>query len=56
MNPGFPVGGMDPLGGVDLRCECFLMKIYVEEKELGPVVGLVLENVVCRSVNGLYFQ
>ena len=32
---------MDPLGGVDLRCGCFSVKIYVKTEELGPVEGLV---------------
>ena len=26
---------MDPLGGVDLCCGCFLPKMYVKMKELG---------------------
>ena len=38
-DPGFPVGGMDPFRGVDLRRGCFLVKIHVKRKELGPVGG-----------------
>ena len=38
-----------------LRCGCFLVKMYVKTKELGPVWGGVeLENFVCRSANGRY--
>ena len=33
---------MDPLGGVDLRCGCFLVKMYAKMKEFGPT----------RSTNG----
>ena len=33
-------GGVDPLGGVDLRCGCFLPKMYAKTKELGPVGGM----------------
>ena len=41
-DPGFPVGGgVDPLGGVDLRHGCFLAKMYAKTKELGPVGGRV---------------
>ena len=41
-DPGFPVGGVDPLeGAVDLRCGCFLAKMYAKMKELGPVGGHV---------------
>ena len=36
-DPGFPVGGG---GGVDLRCGCFSVKMYVKTKELGPVGGV----------------
>ena len=38
-DPGFPVGGVDPLGGVDLGHGHFLVKMYVKMKELGPVEG-----------------
>ena len=39
MDPGFPAGGIDPLGDVDLQCGCFSVKMYVKAKELGPVGG-----------------
>ena len=40
VDPGFPVGGCGPiLGGVDLQCECFLVKIYAKTIELGLVGG-----------------
>ena len=32
-------GGVHPLGGVDLRCGCFSVKMYVKMKELGPIGG-----------------
>ena len=38
-DPGFPVGGVHPLGGVDLRHGCFLVKMYAKMKELGPTGG-----------------
>ena len=38
-DPGFPVAGVDPLGGVDLRHGNFLVKMYVKISELGPVEG-----------------
>ena len=39
-DPGFPVGGRAPIrGGVDLQCGCFLVKMYVKTKELGPIGG-----------------
>ena len=40
VDPGFPVGGRAPVrGGVDLRCGCFLVKMYVKMKEFGPTGG-----------------
>ena len=36
---GFPIGGVDLFGGVDLQRGHFLVKIYEKTKELGPVVG-----------------
>ena len=38
-DPGFPVGGVDPLGGMDPRRRHFLAKMYVKMKELDPVGG-----------------
>ena len=38
-DPGFPVGDIDPLGGVNLQHERFMVKMYVKTKELGPVGG-----------------
>ena len=39
-DPGFPIGGVHPLGGVmDLRHGHFLVKMYVKMKELGPIGG-----------------
>ena len=37
--PGFPVGGVDPLGCVDLRHGHFPAKTHAKTKELGPVEG-----------------
>ena len=57
-DPGFPMGGgggRGPvLGGIDLRHRCFLVKMYVKTKELGPVGGggHAPKNFVCRSANG----
>ena len=31
---------MHPLGGVDLRCGHFLVKMYAKTKELGPIGGM----------------
>ena len=39
-DPGFTVGGVDPLGGVDLRRKNFSVKMYMKMKELGPVAGV----------------
>ena len=34
------MGGREPVrGSVDLRCGCFLVKMYAKVKELGPVGG-----------------
>ena len=39
-DPGFPVGGMHPLGGgMDLQRGHFLVKMYAKMKELGPIGG-----------------
>ena len=39
-DPGFPVGGRAPVrGGMDLRREHFLVKMYAKTKELGPMGG-----------------
>ena len=38
-DPGFSIGGVHLLGGMDLRCGCFLVKMYAKMKELGPVRG-----------------
>ena len=39
-DPGFPIGGHGPLlGGMDLLCGCFLVKMYVKMKEWGPIGG-----------------
>ena len=52
-DPGFPVGGVSTrFGAMDHRCGCFLVKIYVKMKELGPVGGgRAPQNFVCRSAN-----
>ena len=39
VGPGFPVGGMDLLGGRDLQCGHFLVKMYAKMKELDAVGG-----------------
>ena len=39
MNEFGPIGGVDPLGGVDLLCRHFSPKMYVKLKELGLVGG-----------------
>ena len=45
---------MDPFcGGVDLRCERFLVKMYVKMEELGPVGWRAPTNFVCRSANAI---
>ena len=37
-DPGFPVGGMYPLGGVvDIRCVHFSPKMCAKMKEVGPI-------------------
>ena len=39
-DPGFPVGGVHPLGGgMDLRRGHFSVKMYAKTKELGPIGG-----------------
>ena len=39
-DPGFPVGGVHPLGGcVDFRRGRFLVKMFAKTKELGPIGG-----------------
>ena len=43
-DPGFPVGGVDPLGGVDLRWGCFSVKMYAKTKELRLVGGRVVRR------------
>ena len=36
----FPLGGgTDPLGGANLRCIHFLVKMYAKMKEIDPVGG-----------------
>ena len=45
-DPGFPVGGVDPLGGVDLRRGHFSVKMYVKTKELGPIGGGVRQKIL----------
>ena len=44
-------GGMHPLGGVDLQCGHFLVKMYAKMKELGPIGGRVLGMPPSRSTN-----
>ena len=44
-DPGFPVGGRGPVrGGMDLRCGCFLAKMYVKTKEFGPIGGVCTQH------------
>ena len=41
-DPGFPVGGgggAEPLGGTNLQCGHFLVKMYAKIKEFDPVAG-----------------
>ena len=38
-DPGFPIGGHQPIGGDDLRCGRFSAEMYAKMKELGPVGG-----------------
>ena len=54
-DPGFPRGGGGVLplgGGVDLRCRCFLVKMYTKMKELGPIGGGVHLACPPRSASG----
>ena len=53
-DPGFPVGGMDPLGGVDPQRRCFSAKMYVKTKELDPAGGVHLH--APRSANANYIK
>ena len=57
VDPGFPMGGMDPFwGGIGLLCGCFSVKMDAKTKELGPIgKGVVPENFVCRSASGWGF-
>ena len=50
-DPGFPVGGVDPLGGHGPRHGCLLPKMYAKTKELGPVGGVCRAR-PARSANG----
>ena len=49
-DPGFPVGGADPLGGggSDLRRWSFSAKMYAKTKELGTVGGDPLDPPMSR--------
>ena len=38
-DPGFSVGGADPLGGADLQRVHFLVKTNAKTKEMDPVGG-----------------
>ena len=50
----FPSGGVDLLGGVNLRRGCFSVNIHAKMKELGPIGrGRVPEIFVCRSATDL---
>ena len=40
---------MDPVGGMDLRCGHFSVKMYAKTKELGPIGWRAPEIFVCRS-------
>ena len=52
-DPGFPVGGgVNPLGGVDLQCGCFLAKMYAKMIKLGPIGGHA-SSTPPRSANAL---
>ena len=39
-DPGFPVGGVHLLGGMDSRRRYFLPEMYAKTKELGPKGGV----------------
>ena len=39
VDPGFPIGGRQAIGGTDLQQGHFLAKMYVKTKELDPVGG-----------------
>ena len=43
---GFPVGGVDPLGGHGPLVQVLFAKMYAKMKELGPILGRA------RSANG----
>ena len=47
-DPGFPVGG------VDLRHGCFLVKMYAKTKELGPMRGRRVPGTPPRSANAMF--
>ena len=38
-DPGFPIGGAEPLGGANLQRGHFSAKMYAKTKELDPVGG-----------------
>ena len=48
-DPGFPVGGVDPLRGRGPPTRCLSVKMHAKTKELGPFGGRASEIFVCRS-------
>ena len=60
VDPGFPVGGAEPLGGADLQCGHFLMKMYAKTQGWGaPAVppdppSLLIET-VCPGSSNFHF-
>ena len=36
---------------MDVQGGCFLVKMYMKTKEMGPIGGRAPENFVCRSAN-----
>ena len=52
-DPVFPIGGVDPLGGVDLQRGHFSVKMYVKTKDLGPVGRRASDFFVRRSTTAI---
>ena len=47
-------GGVHPLGGMDLRCGCFSLKMYAKTKELGPIGVACVRHAPPRSASDMY--